>query len=95
MEITYTIHYKNLGMGAASNLVIIDTVPLNTIYMTGSLRMGDAGSTYNTAATHPPMLQVTMPERSAEQLLTFLIPSIASDDGMPDSGADRGLYISR
>ncbi len=48
-EIIYSIHYKNVGAGNARTIVITDNIPLNTTYVAGSLRLGSASSTYETA----------------------------------------------
>ena len=90
MEITYAIHYKNLGMGTASNLIIIDTVPMNTTYATGSLRMGGGGSTYDTATPLTDTTDIDAGEVSGTTV-TFIIPSVASDDGIANSGPDEGI----
>jgi len=47
--VIYTIHYKNLGVGAASNLIIVDSIPFSTSYVTGSMRIGNAASSYDSA----------------------------------------------
>lgn len=48
-QITYTVLYSNLGTGEARNVTVVDTVPDNTLYLPGSLRMGAAGDTYAVA----------------------------------------------
>ena len=90
MEIIYSIHYKNLGMGAASNLIIIDTVPENTTYVTGSLRMGSSASTYNTATALTDLTGDDAGDISGITV-TFIIPSVAADDGIANSGPDEGI----
>ena len=51
--ITYTIDYKNDGTGDAAFIIITDNIPANTTYVTGSMKAGNAGSTYATAAPVP------------------------------------------
>ncbi|MEK7812232.1 MAG: hypothetical protein AAB296_00600, partial [Candidatus Desantisbacteria bacterium] len=49
-EITYCITYENIGMEAIQSLIITDKPDLtHAEYAAGSLRMGTAGSTYETA----------------------------------------------
>ncbi|MCM8769835.1 MAG: hypothetical protein NC911_09275, partial [Candidatus Omnitrophica bacterium] len=48
-EIIYTVYYTNLGTAGAKTLVIMDSIPANTTYVTGSLRQGSASSSYDTA----------------------------------------------
>ncbi len=51
-EITYIITYENIGMDGINNLIITDKPDLtHAEYITGSLRMGTAGSTYETAVS--------------------------------------------
>jgi len=50
-ELIYTIHYQNTGGARAKTLVIMDTIPVNTSYVAGSLRRGSASSTYDTATS--------------------------------------------
>lgn len=88
-EIIYTIHYKNTGQTAAVNLIIVDTIPFNTTYVSGSLKKGSASSTYLTATS------LTDIHDSDEGYITgstvfFNIPTVAPDDGTPDSGSDEG-----
>ncbi len=45
----FSVRYRNQGGGNAKNLVILDAVPMNTAYVPGSLRMGNAAGGYNTA----------------------------------------------
>lgn len=47
--ITYTITYWNEGAGTATNVLVSDRIPTHTEYGTGTLKMGDQNSTYNTA----------------------------------------------
>ena len=88
-EITYTIHYRNLGSGKAQNLIIMDTVPLNTTYVTGSLRAGDTGSTYTTATVLTDTADGDLGQVSGTTVI-FVIPSVSPDDSVPDSGTDEG-----
>ncbi|MEW6618673.1 MAG: hypothetical protein AB1422_04895 [bacterium] len=49
--ITYIITCYNAGSYTAGSVTITDKLPLHTSYATGTLRMGTAGDTYNTAGT--------------------------------------------
>jgi uncharacterized repeat protein (TIGR01451 family) len=51
--ITYTVDYKNDGTGGAAFIIITDTIPANTTYVAGSMKVGNAGSTYATATPVP------------------------------------------
>ncbi|MHC5074506.1 MAG: hypothetical protein ACYTFE_06750, partial [Planctomycetota bacterium] len=46
-EIIYSVHYRNLGDGSAQTLVIMDTIPLSTSFVSGSMQLGSAGSPYD------------------------------------------------
>lgn len=89
-DLIYTIHYRNLGVGNAKNLVVIDTLPANTTYVAGSLRIGSAASTYATATIKTD----TMGDDEAEindTAVTFKISDVTSDDGVVNAGSDEGL----
>ena len=88
-EITYSIHYRNIGAGEALNIVIIDSIPLNTSYVSGSLRAGTAGSTYNTAIILTDISDTDAGYISGSTII-FVIPSVSPDDGTPGSGTDEG-----
>jgi uncharacterized repeat protein (TIGR01451 family) len=88
-EVIYTIHYKNLGVGTATNLVIVDTIPLNTTYMAGSLKTGNAASTYATATTLTDAEDTDAGKVSGSNVI-FTIITVASDDGVANSGNDEG-----
>ena len=89
-EVIYSIHYKNLGAGPASNLIITDTIPAHTAYVTGSLRMGGGGSTYASAAALTDASDIDAGAVSGTDI-TFIISSVAKDDGATDSGPDEGI----
>jgi uncharacterized repeat protein (TIGR01451 family) len=90
-ELIYSVHYHNTGGSEAKNLIVLDTVPDNTTYVTGSLRIGDAVSTYDTAATHPTDATGDDAGEISGTNITFIIPSVAKDDGTPNSGIDEGI----
>ncbi|TAL16465.1 DUF11 domain-containing protein [bacterium] len=93
-EITYTIHYKNTGDSSAHTLLLLDSAPLNTTYVAGSLRAGDASSTYATATPRTDGAgEGSWPEVQGEAVggnITFNIISLEADDGVADSGPDEG-----
>jgi uncharacterized repeat protein (TIGR01451 family) len=88
-ELVYTIHYRNVGMGAAVNLIIADAVPLFTTYVAGSLRIGSAASTYATATALTDAADGDAGQ-ATEGSVIFTIPSVAANDNVPDSGSDEG-----
>jgi len=47
--ITYCLQYNNIGNIAADNVTITDRIPKYTTYVTGSIKMGTIGSTYDIA----------------------------------------------
>ena len=51
--LTYTIDYKNDGTGDAAFIIITDNIPTYTSYVTGSMKAGNASSTYATATPVP------------------------------------------
>jgi large repetitive protein len=83
-ELIFTVYYHNVGGSGATNLVISDTVPANTTYVPGSLKMGDAASTYATAT---PLADTG---RVSGTSIIYTIPSVAADDGFANSGNDEG-----
>jgi uncharacterized repeat protein (TIGR01451 family) len=93
-EITYTIHYRNVGDSSAHTLLLLDSAPLNTTFVAGSLRAGDGSSDYATATTRTDGAgEGSWPEVQGEAgggNITFNITSLAPDDGVPNSGPDEG-----
>jgi uncharacterized repeat protein (TIGR01451 family) len=91
-ELIYSVHYRNTGNGAAQALFIVDTVPLHTTFVAGSLQRGAAGSNYG----DPANTVFTDSDGDSDggaitgETITFIINSIEPDDGIPDSGADEG-----
>jgi len=88
-ELIYSVRYWNQGRGGAKNLVILDTVPLNTNYVASSLRMGNAASTYATATIMTDNVGDDAAEISSGNIV-FKISDVAPDDGVPNSGLDEG-----
>lgn len=91
-ELTYSVHYRNTGGAAAHTLIIIDTIPPNTSYVSGSLRLGNAASTYATAAAKTDALGDDEGQCDGTTAI-FTITGIAADDGVPDAGADEGKVL--
>lgn len=93
-EITYTIHYKNTGDSSAHTLLVIDSVPAFTNYVAGSLRAGDASSTYATATPRTDGAgEASWPEVQGQvsgSTISFTITSLAADDLAAGSGPDEG-----
>jgi uncharacterized repeat protein (TIGR01451 family) len=88
-EIIYTVYYRNIGGSAASNLVITDTIPLNTTYVAGSLKIGNAASTYATATSLTDIADTDAGQISGASVV-FTITAVAGDDGAANSGSDEG-----
>jgi uncharacterized repeat protein (TIGR01451 family) len=88
-EILYTLYYRNVGGLAASTLIVTDTIPPNTTYSSGSLKMGDAASTYATATTLTDALDADS-GASYGSYVTFSVNSVAPDDGIANTGSDEG-----
>ena len=88
-EIIYTIYYHNAGMGAASNLIISDTIPLNTTYVAGSLKSGNAASTYATATVLTDAADADAGQVSGGSII-FMMTTVAGDDGVANAGSDEG-----
>jgi hypothetical protein len=86
------VHYRNSGNGTAQALFIVDTIPLYTTYVSGSLQRGTASSNYGDPAN------TTLTDSDGdsdggstqEDTIVFVINSIDPDDGVPGSGADEG-----
>lgn len=88
--LTYSVQYHNVGTASAANLVIADTIPANTTYVPGSLRIGAAGSTYATAVAKTDAADADEAEISGGDVI-FRIANVAADDGAANSGADEGI----
>ncbi|MCX5849151.1 MAG: hypothetical protein NTW65_06850 [Deltaproteobacteria bacterium] len=88
-EIIYTVYYRNIGGSAASNLVITDTIPLNTTYVPGSLKIGNAASTYATATALTDAVDTDAGQISGASVV-FTITAVPGDDGVANSGSDEG-----
>lgn len=88
-EVLYTVYYRNIGGLAASYLIINDSIPLNTTYVTGSLRMGNATSTYSTATSLTDAADSDAGRVSGTNVI-FTISAVAADDGVANSGSDEG-----
>ncbi len=88
-ELIYSVQYHNVGSGPAHNLIIMDTVPPETTYIPGSLRLGDASSSYATATPKTDAAGDDEGEVSGSNII-FTVTVIAPDDGVPGSGPDQG-----
>ena len=92
-EIVYTITYQNTASTTSHNVVTSDDVPAFTSYVSGSLKMGGAGSTYATATTKTDVAGDDEATIDAGTI-TFTIPLVGADDGTAGSGSDEGkLYF--
>ncbi len=87
-EITYTVHYRNSGLGVASNLIIADSIPPFTTYVAGSLRIGTAATTYDTATVLTDAADTDAGQFSGSVL--FTVSAVVPDDGIDNSGDDEG-----
>jgi len=88
-QILYTVYYHNTGQMPAVNLVISDSIPLNTTYVAGSLKIGDGASSYNTATALTDAADADAGKVIGSSVF-FTINSVAPDDGVPNSGSDEG-----
>ncbi|MDD3887101.1 MAG: DUF11 domain-containing protein, partial [Victivallaceae bacterium] len=88
-EILFTVYFRNTGVGAAANLMIIDSIPPFTDYEAGSLRIGSAASTYETAT---PLSDAADTDggQCSDNSVVFAVGAVAGDDGAVNSGADEG-----
>jgi uncharacterized repeat protein (TIGR01451 family) len=93
-EVVYSIYYRNIGVGAASNLTLLDTVPVNTTYVTGSMRIGSASSTYAAAAALTDGNDGDAGMVSGSNVI-FTIQTVQGDDGVSGSGGDEGKVYFR
>lgn len=88
-EVIYTVHYHNAGEGVASNLIISDSIPLFSTYVSGSLKIGNATSTYLTATPLTDANDSDAGQFSGNGVI-FTINSVAGDDGVANAGSDEG-----
>jgi uncharacterized repeat protein (TIGR01451 family) len=87
-EILYTVWYRNLGALPATYLIIADSIPLNTTYVTGSMKIGAASSTYATATPLTDAADADAGTLSGATVY-FTIPTVEANDSAPD-GSDEG-----
>ncbi|MBU1170511.1 MAG: DUF11 domain-containing protein [Proteobacteria bacterium] len=91
-ELIFSSRYWNQGGGNAKNLAIQDAVPVNTHYVAGSLRMGNAISTYDTATSKTDTVGDDEAEINTDNTsIVFRISDVAPDDTVPNSGPDEGV----
>lgn len=88
-EILYTVYFRNVGGSAATNLIISDTIPLNTTYVAGSLKIGNAASTYVSATALTDTADGDVGQVSGASVI-FTITTVAGDDGVANAGTDEG-----
>ena len=88
-EVLYTVAYRNAGGSAATSLIISDTIPINTAYVVGSLRVGSTGSSYATATVLTDAADGDAGQVNGGSVI-FTISSVAADDGTAGSGSDEG-----
>lgn len=88
-ELVYLVHYRNVGNSQARNLDIADNIPAYTAYVPGSLRLGSASSTYESAT---PLTDARDADAGYVEgaRVYFVIPAVAPDDGAPNAGTDEG-----
>ncbi len=87
--LTYTIVYRNIGGGPAHNLIIADSIPLFTTYMTDSLKIGNAASTYATATVLTDAADADAGQVNGAAVI-FTVNTVAGDDGVVNAGNDEG-----
>jgi len=88
-ELLYTIHYRNTGQGTANTFILLDTLPFSTTYIAGSIRMGSAVSTYDSATTKTDVSGDDEAELNGSDII-IKINTISPDDGSANSGPDEG-----
>jgi uncharacterized repeat protein (TIGR01451 family) len=93
-ELLYTIHFRNNGEAEARSLLITEIVPAYTEFVSGSLRIGSAVDTYETAE------QKTDQEDGdgatfSDGMIVFYIPQVTGSDQQEGSGDDEGKVFFR
>lgn len=88
-ELIYTVYYRNAGGSAATNVIITDMVPPSTTYVLGSLRLGNAASTYATGNILTDVADGDAGALSGTSVF-FTVGTVAADDGAPNAGNDEG-----
>lgn len=88
-EITYAIHYLNVGNADGYSVELSDAVPSYATYVAGSMRLGNATSTYSTAAPKTDAAGDDEAEFTGNSVL-FRIPVVRKNDGAANSGPDEG-----
>jgi uncharacterized repeat protein (TIGR01451 family) len=88
-EIIYTVHYMNIGSSDGFSVEIADPVPSYAAYVPGSMKLGDAGSTYDSAAAKTDGAGDDEAEFTNGSVL-FRIPLLKKNDSAANSGQDEG-----
>ena len=88
-EIIYTVSYRNAGGAPAHTVMIMDTIPMYTTYVPGSLRVGNAASTYANAAILTDAADADIGAINGTMIL-FVIRSVPANDLVDGSGTDEG-----
>ena len=97
-QVTYTIHYRNIGDGTGTSLILMDTVPFNTAYVPGSIRVGTAEQGYADATTltdaddaeNKVINGATVKATFDGSTVIVLISGVTANDDNPTSGPDEG-----
>jgi uncharacterized repeat protein (TIGR01451 family) len=91
-EVLYTVWYRNQGNLPATTLIIADSIPLNTTYVTGSMKRGVASSTYATATALTDAADADAGTLSGATVY-FTIPTVEANDSAPDGNDEGRVYF--
>ncbi|MBF0397717.1 MAG: DUF11 domain-containing protein [Desulfobacterales bacterium] len=98
-EVIYSIHYHNIGDAASYTIIICDTIPSFTTYITSSMKAGASNSTYETVdnislTDTPDDDQGNINSKIEGDNITFTIKTLNPNDAKDNSGNDEGkLYF--
>ncbi|MBF0118989.1 MAG: DUF11 domain-containing protein [Desulfobacterales bacterium] len=98
-EVIYSIHYHNIGDATSYTIIICDTIPSFTTYITSSMKAGASNSTYETVdnislTDTPDDDQGNINAKIEGDNITFTIKTLNPNDAKDNSGNDEGtLYF--
>ncbi|MFH1097398.1 MAG: hypothetical protein V1749_07860 [Candidatus Desantisbacteria bacterium] len=83
---TYCLEYNNTGNMIANNVTTTDMIPRYTTYVTGSMRLGISGSTYDTALYNDDNASDSATEPCANwnaetRVITFILRNVLAGKG--------------
>ena len=98
-ELLCSPHYRSAGEATAHTVLVVDTVPMHTTYVSGSLRVGAADAAYVIATPLTDAadgVELALNEASingsvVDRVVTVMLNPVAADDGNAGAGQGEGI----